>query len=203
MSAGIVYLALAYLLGSIPTALLVSRHVAGKDIRRLGDGNMGAHNTAVTLGLRYGLVVAAVDMAKGALPVLLGQALGYSLNWRLLAAVCVVLGHDFPLFAGFRGGQGLAALSGALLAIMPLQAFIGLLVYLALLILFHNSDLGAVFGMGLAVALAVLARQPLEVITCAVVLNLSIPLKKWLDRGRRAAIQNAQEQPNHSNCHPC
>jgi len=203
MSAGIVYLALAYLLGSIPTALLVSRYAAGKDIRRLGNGNMGAYNTAVTLGLRYGLAVAVVDMAKGALPILLGRALGYSLNWQLLAAVCVVLGHDFPLFAGFKGGQGLAALSGALLALIPLQAFIGLLVYVTLLVLFHNSDLGTVFGMGLAVALAVLAHQPPEVIACAVVLNLSIPLKKWLDRGRRAAIRNAQEQPNHSNSRSC
>lgn len=201
MSAGIVYLGLAYLLGSIPTALLVSRHVAGVDIRRLGDGNMGAHNTAVTLGLRYGLLVAAVDMAKGALPVLIGRALDYELGWQLLAAVCVVLGHDFPLFAGFKGGQGLAALSGTLLALIPLQAFIGLLVYVALLALFRNSDLGAVFGMGLAVLLAALARQPAEVIACAVALNLTIPLKKWLDRGRRLAIRSAHERPNHGNSH--
>lgn len=200
MSTGIVYLALAYLLGSIPTALLVSRYAAGVDIRRLGDGNMGAHNTAVTLGLRYGLLVAAVDMAKGALPVLIGRALEYELNWQLLAAVCVVLGHDFPLFAGFKGGQGLAALSGALLALIPLQAFIGLVVYVTLLVLFRNSDLGAVFGMGLAVLLAVLAHQPLEVIACAVALNLTIPLKKWLDRGRRLALQNTAERHNHGNC---
>jgi hypothetical protein len=100
----------SYLLGSIPSAVIVSRLTRGVDIRTLGDGNMGARNTYRTFGLAAGLAVALADGCKGALSVLLARWLGLPAAWQTAAAVAAVLGHDFPVFAHFRGGQGLAQL---------------------------------------------------------------------------------------------
>ena len=101
-------LLIAYLLGSIPTALIVTRRVAKVDIRTVGDGNMGAHNVHRILGWGPSILVAAVDFSKGALAVILLNVFGFGLAWQLGALACAVLGHDFPICARFRGGQGLA-----------------------------------------------------------------------------------------------
>jgi glycerol-3-phosphate acyltransferase PlsY len=99
--------AAAYALGSIPTAVLAGQR-AGIDIRDVGDGNMGARNVARSLGARPAIIVALVDVFKGAVAVLIARALGVSEDWVHVAAWAAVLGHDFPVFAGFQGGQGLA-----------------------------------------------------------------------------------------------
>jgi glycerol-3-phosphate acyltransferase PlsY len=97
----------AYLLGSIPTAVIVVRRVAGVDVRTLGDGNMGARNVSRTLGWKPATVVAFVDFFKGTLAVLLAQQADLAPTWQVAAPFAAALGHDFPVFAGFRGGQGL------------------------------------------------------------------------------------------------
>ena len=109
----------SYLLGSIPSAVIVSRLTRGVDIRTLGDGNMGARNTYRTFGLAAGLAVALADGCKGALAVLVARWLGLPAAWQTVAAVAAVVGHDFPVFARFRGGQGLATILGAFLALFP------------------------------------------------------------------------------------
>jgi glycerol-3-phosphate acyltransferase PlsY len=130
-----------YLLGSIPSAYLVTRAITGKDIRRLGDGNMGAKNTAETVGLAAGLLVAVVDVGKGALAVALATWLSAPEHVVLLAGAVAVLGHDFPLFLGFRGGQGMAALLGVFALLMPIPLLQALVVFLLALLLTRNWDL--------------------------------------------------------------
>jgi len=93
---------LAYLLGSIPTALLYSKLAHGCDIRTMGNGNMGAHNIKQQFGYRAGLLVTGVDITKGALAVLLAMAFRLPLIWQMAAGIVAVLGHDFPIFAQFR-----------------------------------------------------------------------------------------------------
>ncbi len=184
-------LSIAYLLGSFPTALLVSRRLAGADIRRLGDANMGARNITHTFGFKYGLLVACIDIAKGAMAVLAARTLGLGLGWQIAAACAAILGHDFPLFAGFKGGQGLATLTGTLLALAPLETLGGFLVYGLLYAAVRSSNIAAAAGMGLQVLGMVLFKEPWPVILFAVAANLFIPVKKLIDSPRRNQIRQA------------
>jgi glycerol-3-phosphate acyltransferase PlsY len=125
----LVLILIAYLIGSIPTALLVSKRFFGIDIRDYGSGNMGATNTFRVLGTRYGTMVMVIDILKGMAAVMLYNFLPFYLNHELdrtnlmlglgLAAVA---GHIFPVFAGFKGGKGVATLLGMVLAIQPVIA---------------------------------------------------------------------------------
>lgn len=180
---------LAYLLGSIPTALIVTRHIARVDIRTVGDGNMGAHNVHRILGWGPSIVVAVVDFAKGALAVLLMQAAGFGLAWQLAALACAVLGHDFPIFAHLRGGQGLATTLGGLTALAVMEMVIGLVLYGMIYLVTRNANLGAGVGTGLGVFLMAWRGQPLLLVAGAVAIILTIPAKMILDRSRREAIQ--------------
>ncbi len=170
-----------YLLGSIPTALLVSRRLAGVDIRQIGDGNMGARNVQRTLGWGPGIVVAAGDFGKGSAAVLLARALVGDPLWHMMAGVAAVVGHDFPVWAGFRGGQGMATSLGALTVLMPRQTLIGLVAFGASYPVVRSFDFSAAIGLGLIVLLAWQAGLPFLWVLYAAALFVSIGLKKWLD----------------------
>jgi glycerol-3-phosphate acyltransferase PlsY len=178
----------AYFLGSLPTALIVSRVIAHADIRDLGDGNMGARNVTHTLGWKAGVFVGVVDFSKGAIAVLLARYFGLSLAWQLAAGISAVIGHDFPIWAGFRGGQGMAAILGTLFVLMPTETFWGLIGFGTAYLLTRNFDLSAATGLGLLAFLAYLFDQPQVFLGYAVVLFLSIPAKKALDWPRRIQL---------------
>ena len=113
----------AYALGSIPTAYLVGRFAGGVDLREAGEGNVGARNAFHEVGHRWGLVVFAVDIAKGAAVALLFRN---SPLWQLaVAAFFLILGHAFPVWLGFVGGKGLACAGGFTIALFPWAALIG------------------------------------------------------------------------------
>ena len=120
---------LAYLIGSVPTAVWVSRSVFNIDIRDYGSGNAGATNTFRVLGSKWGTVVMVVDMLKGLLAVKLAFLLPYYVvndfartNFQIGLGLAAVLGHIFPIWAEFRGGKGVATLFGLVLGISPLTA---------------------------------------------------------------------------------
>lgn len=182
-------LIVAYLLGSIPTALLVGRIVGGVDIRTVGDGNMGAHNIKAQFGWGPGIVVAAVDFAKGALAVALAEYFSLELVWQLFALALAVLGHGFPVFAGLRGGQGLATVLGGLFTLSVLEILGGLILYGLIYLITRNSNLGASIGTGSGVVLMWLNDKPLVLVLGAVLIILMIPAKFHLDRARRIEIR--------------
>ncbi len=105
-------LALAYLMGALPTAYLLGRYLCRVDIRGLGTENVCALNAYRQLGRGLGVVVLAGDTGKGAAAVLLGQALGAANEALYFAALLVVLGHNFSPFVGFKGGKGGATVLG-------------------------------------------------------------------------------------------
>ena len=120
---------LAYLLGSIPTAVWVSRSKFNIDIRDYGSGNAGATNTFRVLGSKWGTLVMVFDMLKGLLAVKLAFLLPYYVqndfartNFQIGLGLAAVLGHIFPIFAEFRGGKGVATLFGLVLGISPWSA---------------------------------------------------------------------------------
>jgi glycerol-3-phosphate acyltransferase PlsY len=184
-------LVISYLIGSLPTALIVSRAVAGVDIRHIGDGNMGARNVTHTLGWGPGIFVAVVDFSKGGFSVLLARQLGYPLNWQLAAGVCAVLGHDFPIYARFHGGQGMASTLGTLMVFMPVPTFLGLIIFGVAYWLWRSFDLSAAVGLGLLASFAWYTREPDILVLYTVLLFLSIPAKKALDWPRRRRLRNA------------
>ena len=152
----ILLLALAsYLVGSTPFGLLVGRRVRGVDIREFGSGKLGFTNSLRTLGLGPSLVVIAGDMLKGAVPVLAASALWMHVaalhaaapsELQLVAACAAVLGHILPVFAGFKGGRGVATSWGATLAMMPGVALALLAVAAALVLAYRYVSVASIVG---------------------------------------------------------
>jgi acyl phosphate:glycerol-3-phosphate acyltransferase len=125
----ILLLLIAYLMGSVPTAVLVGRRFFGIDIREYGSGNAGATNVYRVLGAKWGTLVMIADMLKGVLAVQLALLLpDYAdnemafQNLQTLLGLAAVIGHIFPVWADFRGGKGVATIFGMVLGISPLTA---------------------------------------------------------------------------------
>ena len=120
----VIMLVAAYVLGSIPTAVIAGRLLKRIDIRTEGSGNPGAANAARILGLKAGLVVAVVDLAKGPAAVLLVSRIAPlpGSAGPVFCGIAAVAGHIFPVFAGFRGGKGVATSTGAAIALFPILA---------------------------------------------------------------------------------
>jgi glycerol-3-phosphate acyltransferase PlsY len=130
----------AYLLGSIPTSVWVGKTFHGIDVREHGSGNAGATNVIRVLGWRTGIPVMIVDVGKGwlaaYLPVLLNLAetgSGQLTTLQIFAGLAAIVGHVFPVFAGFRGGKGVGSTFGVLLALHPLLTLSCLGVFLVIL----------------------------------------------------------------------
>jgi len=184
-------LTVAYLLGSIPTALLVSRRVMRVDIRNAGDGNMGARNTFHAIGPRFGVTVAVIDFAKGAIPVFLAGVLGLGQGLQIAAGILAILGHDFPIFAGFRGGQGTATSLGTMLVLFPLPTLIGLGTYAILFLIIKNSNVSCGIG-GATIALVLGLSHEWLLLLYAVAVFVFVPIKLLIDSPRRRAIETTR-----------
>lgn len=151
----LLFLFCAYLIGSIPTAVWVSKGVFGMDIREYGSGNAGATNTFRVLGPKAGTFVMMVDMLKGILAVRLSYLLPYYqnpehltqlVNFQIGLGLAAVVGHIFPIWAGFRGGKGIATLFGLALAIQPLVALCCVGVFLMILFLTRYVSLSSIIA---------------------------------------------------------
>jgi glycerol-3-phosphate acyltransferase PlsY len=142
---------LAYLLGSVPSSVWLGKAIRGIDLRAHGSGNAGATNAFRVLGKPIGIAVLLLDAGKGYLAVQLSQLqheiLPDSESWmilRICLAVMAVAGHIFPLFAGFRGGKGVATIAGAGLALHPYAALAAMGIYLLVFIISKISALGSI-----------------------------------------------------------
>jgi glycerol-3-phosphate acyltransferase PlsY len=127
-----------FLVGSIPTAYIAGRLTRGKDIRQLGDGNVGAQNAFRQLGAVVGVAVFFIDVGKGALAIAIAQAANVTQIWVLLTGAAVVVGHNWPVFLGFRGGRGEATTIGVLLSLIPYPILILTVPALATLLITKN-----------------------------------------------------------------
>ncbi|HLV42807.1 MAG TPA: glycerol-3-phosphate 1-O-acyltransferase PlsY [Brumimicrobium sp.] len=141
----------AYLLGSIPTAVWVGRMKYDIDVREHGSKNAGATNTFRVLGKKAGIVVLSVDVLKGTFAVLLPFLIN-SYEWnddhlihlKITSGIFVVIGHIFPVFAGFNGGKGVATSLGVILGVHPQAALICIVLFLVVFILSNYVSLGAI-----------------------------------------------------------
>jgi glycerol-3-phosphate acyltransferase PlsY len=149
----LILIILAYLIGSIPTSLIVSRSQFNIDIRDYGSGNAGATNTFRVLGSRWGTFVMIMDMLKGLIAVKLALLLPYYIenefertNFQIGLGLAAVLGHIFPIWAEFRGGKGVATLFGLIIAISPWTALSCIGVFLLVLYLTRFVSLSSILA---------------------------------------------------------
>ena len=167
----VLFIFLAYLIGSVPTAVWISRYFFAIDIRDYGSGNAGATNTFRVLGSKWGTVVMSVDVLKGVLATSLYIFLPFYMhsewdrtNLMVGLGLAAVAGHIFPIWADFRGGKGVATLFGMILAIQPLVAVYCVAVFLLCLYLTRFVSLSSILA---SIAFAVLIlfifkeREPL------------------------------------------
>ncbi|MBE7174895.1 MAG: glycerol-3-phosphate 1-O-acyltransferase PlsY [Mucilaginibacter polytrichastri] len=149
-------LIVAYLFGSIPTAVWIGQAFYGIDVREYGSGNAGATNTLRVLGKKAGIPVMLIDIAKGFTATQLAHFIGLSLtgppgssmftNYQLALGITAVMGHLFPIFAGFRGGKGIATLFGMILAIRFEAALLVVLVFLVVLLVTRYVSLSSILA---------------------------------------------------------
>jgi glycerol-3-phosphate acyltransferase PlsY len=148
---------IAYLLGSIPTAVWIGKAWHGVDVREHGSKNAGATNTFRVLGKKPGITVLIIDIIKGFLAVsmpIFFYVAGYFstsiisndeiIYMQIIGAFAAVIGHVFPLFANFKGGKGVATSLGVIIGIHPPAALLCVLLFLIIFIIFHYVSLGAI-----------------------------------------------------------
>ena len=145
MGTAAIWLLASYLLGAIPTSYLVSRFIAGIDLRKQGSGNLGATNLYRVLGWKYAVPVALFDIAKGAIPVLVfARQASDSQLFAMACGVAAIVGHVFSVFVGFKGGKGVATAAGVVLGLTPLALGAAALVWVVLVLLTGYVSLGSI-----------------------------------------------------------
>src|SRR5256885_15614892 len=110
---------IGYLLGSVPFALFLARHLGAADLRQIGSGNLGAANVMRASGVKAGILVAALDIAKGAASVALAQRLSPDAAGPALAGLAAIVGHIYPIWLRCRGGKGVATACGVFSILTP------------------------------------------------------------------------------------
>jgi glycerol-3-phosphate acyltransferase PlsY len=155
---------IGYLLGSVPTGIIAGRLARGIDIRDYGSGKMGFTNALRTIGLRASLPVLVGDLAKGALTVVIARLLSDNAYVQAVGGLAAVVGHDWPVFAGFRGGRGVTTSFGVLLGMNPLVGLalipVGIAIGWVTRYMSVMSISGAVLATGVLIGLAAASVLP-------------------------------------------
>jgi glycerol-3-phosphate acyltransferase PlsY len=180
---GLIALLIGYVLGSFPTAYLFTKWKTGKDIRKLGGGNVGGLNTFKEVGLPLAISVTLIDIAKGAATIAITR---YALNldepFVLISAVGVVLGHNWMPWLKFSGGKGMGATVGALVMIMPIYGYlIELAIFAGIVVvpLLLTRNVALSMGLGLVALpfLGWLSMHDSYFVTWSLVVGIIIAIK--------------------------
>lgn len=182
----------AYLVGSIPSAVWLGKRFYKIDVREFGSGNAGATNTFRVLGKKAGIVVLFCDIIKGSMSVLLAFLSSYNvnsnqfINLQLALGIAAVVGHVFPVFAGFRGGKGVATILGIVICLTPITSALGLIVFLTVLIVTRYVSLSSIMaGISYPILLKFILKndnQTLFIFSIFVAILLVITHKKNISR---------------------
>ena len=184
---------LAYLLGSIPSAVWIGKKYYGIDIREHGSKNAGTTNMLRVLGRRAAAPVFALDFLKGFVAVTVIELLQYDeligpndiINLKIAAVVAAVLGHIFPIFAGFRGGKGVATLVGAVTGIYPPAILLCFGVWIVVLMISHYVSLSSMIaGCCFPVFTLISGSVPFVVFSFAIAVLLIVTHRKNIKRLR-------------------
>jgi len=196
---------LAYLIGSVPFGLLLAK-TRGKDIRKLGSGNIGATNVLRCLGKPLGITCFVLDVLKGYLPAFVFPTIGNILcpdtidpSFGILFGAMAILGHNFPIFLKFKGGKGVATSAGVLLGIAPLAVGIGILTWVVVLFISGYVSLGSIIAAGVVALIGWIRIGHYGIVT-AIALTLLSTLAVWRHRANiqrlLAGTENKFEKKN-------
>jgi glycerol-3-phosphate acyltransferase PlsY len=158
----------AYLIGSIPFGIIVTRIWRGIDIREHGSRNAGFTNVFRVIGPMPAIIVLILDITKGVTAVLLLPKIHFDAIWlssidlKILAAFFVILGHVFPIFAGFRGGKGIATGLGSLISIIPLEVSLALLIFILVVAITRYVSLGSLMATSFVLVALLFERYYLK-----------------------------------------
>jgi acyl phosphate:glycerol-3-phosphate acyltransferase len=186
----------SYLLGSIPSGLIVGKAFYGIDIREHGSGNLGGTNTFRTLGKKAGIIVTAADILKGTLASFLPLMFGVNEQIDpLIAGMIAVVGHMYPVFANFKGGKAVATSGGVLLACAPVMFIVMVVVFMLSLYITKFVSLSSIIASIVAVIYAVMVKEMLLIIVVSLlslfviyrhranikrIINKTEPKIKWM-----------------------
>ncbi|EJG7449609.1 glycerol-3-phosphate 1-O-acyltransferase PlsY [Listeria monocytogenes] len=182
---------LAYVIGSIPSGLWIGKIFYKKDIRDFGSGNLGATNSFRVLGIKAGSIVTVMDILKGTVATLLPFffQLNVDHHFWLLTGAFAIIGHSFPLFAGFRGGKAVATSAGVILAYAPLLFIAALVVFLVTLKLSKYVSLSSMIGALAALIISLFMGDWILIILVACIALFVI----WRHRANITRIRNGEE----------
>lgn len=178
---------LSYLLGSLSFAVLLVRWKTGKDIRTEGSGNAGATNVLRSHGRALALLVALLDVAKGAVAVLLVRLVTADPRYAAAAGFAAILGHVFPVYYGFRGGKGVATAVGAFLVLAPWAMLLSVAVFFLTVTLTRYVSLGSMVAMVLLPPLAGLFFHAPQPVLIAAAATAVLVVLKHLENLKRLA----------------
>ncbi|EMQ7320338.1 glycerol-3-phosphate 1-O-acyltransferase PlsY [Listeria monocytogenes] len=182
---------LAYVIGSIPSGLWIGKIFYKKDIREFGSGNLGATNSFRVLGIKAGSIVTVMDILKGTVATLLSFffQLNVDHHFWLLTGAFAIIGHSFPLFAGFRGGKAVATSAGVILAYAPLLFVAALVVFLVTLKLSKYVSLSSMIGALAALIISLFMGDWILIVLVACIALFVI----WRHRANITRIRNGEE----------
>jgi acyl phosphate:glycerol-3-phosphate acyltransferase len=190
MLAALLVIGLAFVLGSIPTGVLLSRALGGRDVREHGSGNIGAANVARTSGFKVGALVGFLDIVKGVVPVLIGRLAGLDDTGLAVVAMLAVVGHDYSIFLRFRGGKGVATTLGAALALAPWVAVLAMVGWVLVMYLSRYSSLASLTTLVLLPILLAVTMQPAPYVVAGVLL---FALGVWKHRANIVRLATGRE----------
>ena len=192
----------AYLLGNISTSYIVAKRLAGVDIRTQGSGNAGSTNVLRTLGKKAGALTFIGDVLKGLIAVLIARFIAYGVNLddttcAYIAVVAVVLGHNYPVFLGFKGGKGVATSLGSMLGMNPLVALLCLGFFIIIVAITKYVSLGSILGIGLSPVIMMINHNTKGVLvtlflTISVVITHKENIKRLLNGTERKLGQKKE-----------
>jgi len=145
----LILILLAYLVGSIPFGLILSKLFAKTDIRSAGSGNIGATNVMRVLGKKLGVLTLMFDILKGAIFVILAEVVTHSEIWASLAGLAAFLGHLYPIYLKFRGGKGVATSVGIFLFLAPYALLVDIVIFLLVVYQTRYVSLGSIIAAAL------------------------------------------------------
>jgi glycerol-3-phosphate acyltransferase PlsY len=180
---------LAYLLGSLSFAILLSRLSGGPDPRASGSGNPGATNMLRVAGKKLAVLTLLGDLLKGLLPVLVAYLLGLSIQQQAWIGLAAVVGHLYPLYFRFKGGKGVATAAGMLLGLYPPAALLALAAWALTFILTRTSSLASLIATPLTLPLLAW-QQPAALLPMCVLTGLIV----WRHRGNLRDLLAGRER---------
>ena len=192
----LILLVLCYLIGSFPTSLFIVKRKAGVDLRQVGSGNLGATNVYRALGAKWALIVLAVDILKGALAVGLAYLTIVPLFMaplvKIVFGLAAIAGHNWSVFAGFKGGKGVATSCGVLAALAPVPTGMALLLWMGV---FAVTRISSAATLSAALSLPILMFIYKEGVINIVFSVIVVMLVVYRHRGNIKRLMHGEEKP--------